>query len=461
MSVEQYVLSAIVDEGDPRRAFRAGINKTNFQIYEDEWEWLVRRYEKNKPINRRIFCERFEDFEYIVSKEPVDDLLSELKDEKAYSDVYSLIASASETLLPENAVEQAELMREVLSDVVKTHSPHSEISVKDHAPHFERVRQHRIMAKKGIPFGMPLFIPSLDFNYDGLVWGRLYGVFARPGEGKSMLQAWISWAAIKGGFRVGLFSPEMNEFEHINRMHTLASADPWVQKEVGITKPFKNRDLMRGTGFNLKDYKQFCEFFDSLPGDCQIFTKKFRKTGITPAYIASRVQDLGLQGIIADPLSKISTLKRKENPIWEMQDKVDQFQSLAKEYNVWAIATNWSHRQNKTKDDAPGLDESFGSDALAQEADHVLGLKYDQEESTLLLRCTKSRFGQNKFRVYIDFNPNTGLFEEVDMKQEVVEWKLKQNGSSQNGNSSNGHHKVNKAILKNTIKPKKVQKYVG
>lgn len=447
MSVEALALSGIVDEGSPKAAFQLGINKNYFDIYAEEFEWVEKRFEKRKPINRRVFCERFTDFEYVPPQENLTDILNELKTEKAYLQVYSLIDSVSEHLRADNSIETAEHMREVLAGVVREFSPHSEISLQDHVPFYERAKQNRILAKRGESIGMPSMIPSIDFHWDGFIPGRLIGILARPGMGKSSFVAWIAWMAIKNGYKIGLFSPEMDEFEHGYRLHTLASADPEVQKACGIKHSFHNRDLMRGTNFNMKDYKRFCEYFDSLPGSCQLFTKKYRRTPMTPQYVAMRVEDLGLQGIIADPLSKLETIRRRESPIWEMYDKVGQFQEMAEEYNIFAIATNWSHRGHKTKEDAPDLDESFGSDALAQESDHIIGLMYDAEERTLMLRCTKSRFGQGKFRVTIDFHPNTGYWREVEIPMQVQEHRLVLNGKAlTNGTTPLEKSKVEKVI---------------
>jgi hypothetical protein len=62
--------------------------------------------------------------------------------------------------------------------------------------------------------------------------------------------------------------------------------------------------------------------------------------------------------------------------------------------------------------DAPHKDNSFNGDAPVQEADHVIGVKNIPEESKLILRCTKNRFGQD-FRVDCKFAPNIGILEDA------------------------------------------------
>lgn len=466
------VISGLVEIGNPKPAYQHNVTRNDFEIFTDEFEWLERRYETRKPITRRSFKQRFPEFDFVVPREKIEDLLEELRTEKAYSQIAALIETVSETLLPENVIDTAEHMREVLSETLKMYSPHSDIDIKSHKDHFEQVRQHRLLAKAGTTVGMPLLIPTIDFHWDGLSPGRLISVLGRPGEGKSFLISWIAWVSIKTGYNTGLFSPEMNEFEHRCRLHSLASADPDVQREVGLKTSFKNRDLMRGTDFSLKNYKRFLEYFESLPGNCAVFTKKYRKQAITPQYIAARVEDLGLHGVICDPFSKISlgVKRRQDNPIWDAYDKVAALQELGEEHNIFVVATNWSTRQQgKSKSEkAPDLDDSFGSDALAQESDHVIGVKHDSDDKTLTLRCSKSRFGKNKFTAVIDFHPNTGFWREVNIDHEVMSYRMQLNGDRPpNGNEvrdelhgkrlAKANGKVKKPTKAVKAKPKKAK----
>ena len=197
----------MVEQGSPRPAYREGISKQHFEFFPKEFSWIENQFERKITINRRRFCERFPDFDFVVPQEDLNDLLKELRSERAYSQISALIESASETLLPENAVDTAENMREVISDVVREFSPHSDISMKDWKDHFERVKQRGRITKAGQTFGMPLYVPTLDYHWDGLVPGRLYGVLARPGHAKALAlntpipipDGWTTMGEIKVG----------------------------------------------------------------------------------------------------------------------------------------------------------------------------------------------------------------------------------------------------------------------
>lgn len=451
MTVEPLVLAAIIEDGSLKEAYREGVGRNNFEVFEEEYDWIEKRYERKKPINKRVFLQRFPDFDFFVPSEDLKALIDELKNEGAFSKVNAMVESISQTLTTENAIDIAEHCREILTDVLRTHQKHSDISLKDFRDYYEGIRQHRIAIRAGEPhvLGMPTSIPSIDFNWDGLIPGRLIGVLSRPGHAKSFFVAWLAWQAIKNGWRIGLFSPEMSRDEHIARVHTLASAEKEIQEACGLTESFRNNDLNRKTGFDLKAYKRFMEYFESLPGNCYLFTKQYRISAMTIPYVATRIEDLGLQGVMADPLSKLATLKNRESPVWEMRDKVDAFQELAEEHNLWAIATNWSRRDAiGKKDEPPGEGSSYGSDALEQEADHVITLRYNEDDHELQMRCTKSRFSAKAFRVNLTFRPNTGTFREESPPLEVKEYALQLESDGRNGRSLEHYEKIEKALEK-------------
>jgi hypothetical protein len=96
----------------------------------------------------------------------------------------------------------------------------------------------------------------------------------------------------------------------------------------------------------------------------------------------------------------------------ELADVIDSIQDMGKGFDIPIIATNQARRQDGNKGDAPHMDQGFGTDALAHEADHVIGVQHFQEEHKLVYRCTKSRFGGN-FRAEVAFWPNIGKMIDV------------------------------------------------
>jgi replicative DNA helicase len=414
MSVENLVIAELVSEGTPKIALQQGITEDDFEIYDEEWQWIISRAEQKKPITTRIFKEKFPEFEFLRTQERIQDLIEELKQERAFVAVGSAIDKVQVDLTPDNAVEQAMELREILSGVLRIHSPASDVLIKgDYKEHLEHMKRLHTLREAGESVGISSGFKNFDHHLGGFVQGRMYAVLARPGNTKSYSLAQFATQAMKEGRRVGFFSPEMNEFEHRCRVHTLLSADPKIQEAVGFRNAFRNRALMEGHGFNMKTYKRFLEYVDEeMKGEIVLFTQKWRRRKMSLSYIETRIEDMGIELCIIDPLYKLKRPAKRALRHEELADLVDGIQDLGKGFNIPMIVSNQAHRQQGNKGDAPHMDQSFGTDALAHEADHVIGIQHFEEERKLVYRCTKSRFGGN-FRVDVAFFPNIGKMQDI------------------------------------------------
>lgn len=414
MSVEQLVISELVETGSPKIALQEGIGEDDFDIYDEEWQWLISTAENKKPVNVRTFKKKFPDFEFLRSEERIQDLISELKQERAYVAVASAIDKIQGDLTADNAVDRAGELREILSGVLRIHSPASDILIKaDYQSHLDEVKRLKRLRDTGEAPGISSGYKNFDHHLGGWTPGRLYALLARPGNTKSFSITKFAVAAMMEGRRVGIFSPEMNRFEHECRVHTLLSADQKIQDAVGLRNSFRNRALMEGHGFNIKTYRRFLEYVNAeVPGEIILFTQKWRRKKMSLSYIESRLDDLGIELCIIDPLYKLQRPTKRALKHEELADIVDSLQDLGKGFNIPIIVTNQAHRQGGNKGDAPHMDQSFGTDALAHEADHVIGVQHFAEEHKLVYRCTKSRFGGN-FRVDVLFYPNIGKMDDV------------------------------------------------
>lgn len=419
MSVEAFVLSGLIEEGSLKKAFQSLVQPSDFVMYEEEWNWLLAQTEQRRPINWRRFQKAFPDFERLSPDERLQDLIEELKLESAYMALTSALEQIVEELTPENTIEQAQFLREVIAQVLRVHSHSSDIILSsDFKEHLAAIKNLQILRANGVAPGIPTGIKTLDAHWGGLQAGRMILVLGRPGDAKSFFQSKLFVEGFLDGRRVGMFSPEMNEHEHRARIATLLTANKRVQEEIGITKAFRNRALMDGHGFNYKTYKRLWEWVDAQPGAMVLFTQKFRRSKMTPSYIESKIDDLGLECIYVDPIYKLNPSERmyRANSWERIQTITDELQGLAESQNVPLVCSNQAHRQMGNKGDAPTKDNSFGSDNPVMEADHVVGVKHITDERKLILRCTKNRFGQD-FRVELKFIPNIGIMEDVSFKE--------------------------------------------
>jgi replicative DNA helicase len=414
MSVEAFVIAALIEDGTPRKAFQVGINRDDFSMYPEEWDWMLEQTERGRVVNWRRFQDAFPDFERVQSSERLQDLLDELKRESAYVSLNSALEQAITDLTPDTAMEQADLLREVIVDVLRLHSTSSDVLItSSYEHHLKQLRELQILKEGGQAAGIPTGIKSLDIHWGGLQGGRMVLVLGRPGDAKSMTLSKFLVEAFLDDRRVALFSPEMNEHEHRARIGTLISANHRVQEELGLAKAFRNRALMEGHGFNYKTYKRFLGWLEEQAGEMILFTQKYRRQRITPGFIESRIDDLGLECVIVDPIYKLRGNRRFNDKRAEIEECVDDMQHMAQSFNIPVVISNQANRQGAgTKGEAPSKDTSFNSDAPAQEAAHVIGVKHISEEKKLILRCTKNRFGQD-FRVDLKFLPNIGIMDDV------------------------------------------------
>lgn len=423
MSVELLVLTKIVEEGGSglRRLFQAGVSEEDFVSYEEEFLWIQDRISTKQTLNVRTFRRKFPEIEWHHSGENLVDLLVDLKKERAFIELRSLIESTSEQLDFDNAMQMAESVKDLAGQIARIHAPHSDHSlVADWKEHIKEQRQLRKLRDAGHTPGVPTGLIHLDHHWDGLVPGRMILVLGRPGDAKSFLLALFAATCIKNKMRVVMFSPEMNKREHMCRIHTLLSALPDVKQALGLKNSFRNRALMTGVGYNLKSYQQFCRYVDeTLGGEVHLVTNQYRRGPMTPGYIEAKVADLNPELVLIDPIYKVKSTRKRESPYHELMDVSNAMQELAESYHVPVVVTNQAHRQQQGKgarDDAPHKDSSFGSDVPTQEAAHVIGVKNVTEEKTIKFRCSKSRFGEN-FRFEARFIPNTGVFKELSMPE--------------------------------------------
>jgi replicative DNA helicase len=417
MSVELFVVASAVEEGSLKKLFQAGIQRSDFVMCEEEFDWLLSQTENKRAINWRRFQQAFPDFERLISNERLQDLCEELKSEVAYQQLHSAIRQVADDLTPDNTVDQADFLREVIADVLRVHTSASDLLLtSDYKKHLSEIRNLMLLREQGVPPGIPTGIKTLDNHWGGLQAGRAAVVLGRPGDAKSMLICKFAVSGFLDARRVGVFSPEMNEHEHRTRVATLMTADKRVQEELGVQKSFRNRALLDGTGFNLKTYKRFWEWTDSQKGEIALFTQKYRRQKLTPSFIESRIDDLGLELIIIDPIYKLKSESRKLTGWERLQQLTDDLCDIAEIHNIPIVITNQAHRQQGNRGDAPHKDNSFGGDAPVQEADHLIGVKHIYDERKMILRCTKNRFGAD-FRVDLRFLPNIGILEDVSYRE--------------------------------------------
>lgn len=448
MSVEAHVIAAVVHEGvgGLRKVYQAGVSLQDFIECEEEFTWIEDRATRRLPISKRVFMRKFPDFEMLPVDERLQDMLPDLKNERAFTEINALLDTLGEELEVDNAVDKAQAARDILSQITRAHAPVSDHSLisgwRDHHDEQARIRKLR---QAGEPPGIPTGLDWIDFHWDGLVDGRMIVVLGRPGEGKSFLTEKFAVHASFLKYRTLLFSPEMNRREHLCRMHTLLSAYPEVKKKLGLEHSFRNRALMRGIGYNPKTYKKFMEWMAEECGEIVLMTNTHRRTRMTPSFIEAKIADVAPDLVIIDPIYKLHASQLRKSRVEELSDISDAIQDMAEAFNIPVVVTNQAHRQQSgSREQAPHKDSSFNSDVPIQEADHVIGVRNMSEERRMILRCSKSRFGHD-FAFEMRFHPNTGVMQEIS----------EPTGSYTNGKDDDFEDDDLKEMVENATRPQK------
>jgi hypothetical protein len=415
MSVESYVIASLVEEGSPKMAFQAGITKDDFEIHDHEFEWIVHRAEKRRPITIRLFKQQFPRFDFLKSGERLVDLLEELKQERAYIEISSAIEETVTDLSSENAIEQAMRLRDILGGALKIHAPNAEAFVKsDWSGHARHMKELQTLSENGEVIGIPTGIPHFDHHFGGMQGETTYLFLGRPGDAKSMTLGKIAVEGAWNGYRWGLFSPEMTEHHHRCRMGTLWSAKREIQEALGLKNAFRNRALKDGRGYNYKTYTRYLDWLEkNVDGEVILFNRKYQRVKMSVSYIESRIEDYGLDGIIVDPIYKLQSPRRRLARWEELGEITDALTDISHAFNIPVVMSNQANRAYLGgRGQAPDKDSSFGSDTPVQEADCVVGVKHFSEERTLQVRCSKNRHGE-PFKFSMKFLPNIGVMEDI------------------------------------------------
>lgn len=420
MSVEALVIAGIVESGDLKQAFRAGINRADFEIYEEEFDWVIRRFDARKPINPRLFKAKFDEFDFIVSGESLADLITELKDERAYVSVASAIEevyTGDDPLSKENAMEKAMQLRDILGETLRLHAPNSDVAIKgDWRDSYGHIKKLRMLRQNGQSPGISTGIAHFDHHFGGLQPETSYLFLGRPGDAKSFTLAKCVVTGAWEGFKMGVFSPEMTKHQHNCRFHTLLSAMPEIQKAAGIKNAFRNRALKDGTltKGQLYSYRNFLEWLDDeMKGEIHLFTQKYRQERMSVSYVESRIEDYGLDCIVIDPIYKLRSPRKRGNRWEELGEIVDSLVNLSHTYNIPVVMSNQASRALMgKKGDPPGKDSSFGADAPVQEANCVIGVKHFSDEKIMKYDCSKNRDGE-PFKFTAKFHPNVGILQDI------------------------------------------------
>jgi replicative DNA helicase len=242
-------------------------------------------------------------------------------------------------------------------DTANAQLRHIQTALQDNFQHLTE-RMDRPYEVSGIPSGFR----ELDFYTEGFTQGDLVVLAARPSVGKTSLALATAFNIAKRGHPTLVFSLEMDAKQIVSRFLAMNSTRDLLALRTGNTLDTEAASALAGLPI----------LIDDTPG---ISIMELR----TKARRAS-VNDR-LEVIVVDYIQLMRTGGDEENRVQEIATITRNLKSLARELNVVIVGLSQLSRAAGDTGAEPKLSTLRESGALEQDADIVLMLWKDKEET--------------------------------------------------------------------------------
>jgi replicative DNA helicase len=405
-SPEALLLSAVLQTGEYQVLAKHGVTGDLFHVFPDEAEWLFQYIANNsKAPTKAAMRNAFPDF--VIYK--VDDTEHWVKEvftahkRQSLVDLMDLVADLVDAGSEDKALES--LQKGVSHINASSVGIRSGFNVYDEMDAIyenvkARVERVRLHGQAGIPTGFK----TLDKITGGLQPGWFGVIAGRLGEGKTWTGIKMGFEAAHAGHTVSYFSLEQSRMQIAMRFHAFASRA--YAKEV-----FNPMDLMRGKGFDLREYKDFMQTM-SEQARGKFNVNDTSRGLVTPTTVAQVIEREQPQLVIIDYLTLLGTTSDD----WRGTAKVSsELQGIGQNYDVPVVALSQVNRLaiGKEPPDASHLSQA---DAIGQDADFVVTHKR-HGKSVQRMFLPKFRHGVSGDKWWAKFSPGTGEYEEIDPQE--------------------------------------------
>lgn len=398
---EALLISAVLRTGEYQPLMKHGITSEMFHAHDEEMRWVETYVQKYQRTPSRTTFKATWPGCPLYKTDDVDHWCESVKKAHARHVLVSLLDKAIDGM--DNDLEKAVgTLHAGLSHVQALGAEAGEdfdvfssweSTFADVSDRVNRVRQS---GQAGIPSGFP----TLDGITGGVQAGWLGVVAARLGVGKTWTGVRMACTAAFAGHKVAYFSLEQSRHQIALRAHTFASGK--FGKET-----FKSLDLVRGKGFNLREYQRFLESL-KVSGRFQVIDTA--RGQVTPMTIAGVLEQQRPDIVFIDYLTLMSTTGKGDD--WRATARLSaELQQVAQTHMVPIIAISQVNRLGIGKE-PPGAEHLSQSDAIGQDADMVVTMM-PKSASVLKMKLAKFRHGPSGIMWFCRFTPNTGHFDEI------------------------------------------------
>lgn len=410
---EALLISSVLRSQDHITPMINGMNSELFHVHSEEWNWIERYITRRKRTpSKAAFKSRFP-HATIYKANDVEHFCDEVKESHMQWVLMDLMDGTATAIEQGSGLENivADMSHDLIALQAQVLGAAGSTDIVDNwQPVYDEVASRVDRVKKHGMAGLPTGFQTLDQRLGGIYPGHYWVVAARLGQGKTWTAIRMACAAMYEGYRVQYFSLEQSRAQIAMRAHSFFSSK--YGKEV-----FRNLDLGKGESFSLMDYKKFLR---KLPQqiDGAFFVNDTSRGRVNPTTIAASIETNRPDIVFVDYL----TLMDRPSDDWQgVASLSNAMQQLAQRYQVPVVVLSQINRSGINRE-PPGPEHISQSDAIGHDADGILTMK-QMSDHVMKMRLAKYRHGQDGFKWWVRFTPNSGEMEEVtgDEAQDLMD----------------------------------------
>lgn len=401
--VQLQVLNKILSDGDASLFVLNNLDDSYFSDYKDEFNFIKNHYNTYGAVpDKETFADKFNDFDFIVVKEPNKFLLDSLFEDKNKRNLIEVFNKVR-TKLNENDVEGA------LVEFRKSSEKLSEMISLDSVDIFKDTSRYEAYVERCNDFNkyyVSTGFKELDSVLGG--WDRqeeLATIVARTNQGKSWLLLKCAIAAAEQGLTVGLYSGEMSERKVGYRIDTLISH-------------ISNTCIIQGNSAIQNDYKKFIDSLknEKIKGSIKVLTpaKINGPAGVTAlrAFIEKEHLDI----LCVDQHSLLEDDRKAKNPVERASNISKDLKNLQVMKKIPIISVSQQNRSDAS--DGITTMNIAQSDRIGQ--DSTIVLAFEQKDGVLNLQIIKARDAGAGKKLQYAINFDKGTFEFMPAENDAV-----------------------------------------
>ena len=413
MIAQLQAISRIVEGKDYSFIEDNNLTREMFGDYAEVFDYIVDHYKQYKALpDSATLIERFDYLEYFEVDEPDEYIVDRLREELVSSEVSQIYEKSKEIADKKGNLEAIEYLKQALQRVEVDSSVASVELLED----FDTRLQHTTdVTQNNAEWFIPTGFDELDKDINGFQRGdELVVLYARTNQGKSWISEKIATYMTEIGFRVGYFSPEMNELDIGYRFDTLHGH-------------ISNNAMRLGREdekFSLNEYQKYGETLKDIKGKLFITRPKTFNRKVTVSRLRQWIKSDKLDAVFIDGITYLSDerYKRGDSKTISLTNISEDLMELSGELHVPIVVVVQANRGgvvDKNSLDTPELENIRDSDGIAQNASIVYAIrqvKLKSGETFLMFDNKKMRGGEVGKSYKYRWDINYGTFEAVEEK---------------------------------------------